>query len=135
MYFYLPLHRFQVCSVFSFPCRLLSTFQTFLIVTYLTLLIDKCARKTFSRFYHNTVNKQQSLNLRFSSMFCIESKIVHVRAENIIMLYEWKVYVKFEDFCFTSDDAEDYASSEIWRKACISSYNLNPIASVSVAHW
>jgi hypothetical protein len=30
---------------------------------------------------HYTVNKQQNLNLRFSSMFCIESKIVHVGAE------------------------------------------------------
>jgi hypothetical protein len=38
---------------------------------------------------HNsyTVNKLQSLNLHFSSMFCIESKIVHVGAETIITLY------------------------------------------------
>jgi hypothetical protein len=83
----------------------------------------------------HTVKKQRNLNLRFSSMSHIESKIVHVRAENIIMLYEWKVYVKFEDFCFTSDDAEDYARSEIRRKACISSHNLDRLVCVSVAHW
>jgi hypothetical protein len=35
-----------------------------------------------------TVNKQQSLNLRFSGMFCIESKMVHVGAEKIITLYK-----------------------------------------------
>jgi hypothetical protein len=34
-----------------------------------------------------TVNKQRSLNLLFSSMFCIERKIVHVGAEKIITLY------------------------------------------------
>ncbi len=34
-----------------------------------------------------TVNKQRSLNLLFSSMFCTERKIVHVGAEKIITLY------------------------------------------------
>jgi hypothetical protein len=34
----------------------------------------------------HTVNKQRSLNLRFFSMFSIESKIVHVGAEKIITL-------------------------------------------------
>jgi hypothetical protein len=34
-----------------------------------------------------TVNKQRSLNLRLSSMFCIGSKIVHVGAEKIIAIY------------------------------------------------
>ncbi len=57
-------------------------------------------------------------------MFCIESKIVHVGAEKIITLYKWQVYVKFEEFCFTSDDAEDYARSEIWWKACKWSHTL-----------
>ncbi len=37
-------------------------------------------------------------------MFCIESKIVHVGAGKIIMFY-----VKFKDFCFTSNDEGDYA--------------------------
>ncbi len=44
-------------------------------------------------------------------MFCIERKIVHVGAEKIITLYYLQVYVKFEDFSFTSNDAEDYARS------------------------
>jgi hypothetical protein len=35
----------------------------------------------------HTVYKQRSLNLLFSSMFCIERKIVHVGAEKIITLY------------------------------------------------
>ncbi len=51
-------------------------------------------------------------------MFCVESKIVYVGAEKIITLYKKQVYVKFEDFCFTSNDAEDYASGAIWRKVC-----------------
>jgi hypothetical protein len=74
-----------------------------------------------------TIDKQWSLNLRFSSMFRIERKIVHVGAEKIITLYYWQVYVKFEDFSYTSNDAEDYARSEIWRKACTWSYNLESL--------
>jgi hypothetical protein len=35
----------------------------------------------------HTVNKLRSLNLHFSCMFRIESKIVHVGAEKIITLY------------------------------------------------
>ncbi len=35
-----------------------------------------------------TVTKLRSINLLFSSMFCIESKIVHVGAEKIITLYK-----------------------------------------------
>ncbi len=41
-------------------------------------------------------------------MFFIESKIGHVGAEKTITLY-----VEFEDFGFTFNDAEDYASGEI----------------------
>jgi hypothetical protein len=37
--------------------------------------------------YLRTVNKLRSINLPYSSMFCIESKIVHVGAEKIITLY------------------------------------------------
>ncbi len=37
--------------------------------------------------------------------------------------------------CFTSNDAEDYASGEIWQKACTYSYNLALLVSVSAAHW
>jgi hypothetical protein len=39
-------------------------------------------------YEYHTVNKQHSLNLRFSSMFCIESKTVHVGAEKIITVYD-----------------------------------------------
>jgi hypothetical protein len=60
-----------------------------------------------------TVNKLRSLNLHFSSMFCIERKVVHVGAEKIITLYLYQVSVKFEDFSFTFNDAEDYARGEI----------------------
>ncbi len=83
----------------------------------------------------HTVNKQRSLDLIFSCIFCIESKIVHDGAEKIITLYYLQVYIKFEDFCFTSNDAEHYASGEIWRKVCTSSHNLVPKLSVNVAHW
>jgi hypothetical protein len=38
-----------------------------------------------------TVNKLRSLNLLLSSMFCIESKVVHVGAEKIITLYLYQV--------------------------------------------
>ncbi len=60
-----------------------------------------------------TVNKLRSLNLHFSSMFCIERKVVHVRAEKIITLYFYQVSVKFEDFSFTFNDVEDYARGGI----------------------
>ncbi len=56
-----------------------------------------------------TVNKLRSLNLHFSSMFCIERKVVHVGAEKIIPLYLYQVSDKFKDFSFTFNDAEDYA--------------------------
>jgi hypothetical protein len=46
-------------------------------------------------------------------MFCIERNVVHVGAEKIITLYLYQVSVKFEDFCFTFNDAEDYATGEI----------------------
>ncbi len=65
-----------------------------------------------------TVNKLRSLNLHFSSMFCIERKVVHVGAEKIITLYLYQVSVKFEDFSFTFNDAEDYACGEIWWNVC-----------------
>jgi hypothetical protein len=38
-----------------------------------------------------TVNKLRSLNLHFSSMFCIERKVVHVGAEKILRF----IYIKF----------------------------------------
>ncbi len=40
-------------------------------------------------------------------MFCIERKIVHVGAEKNITLYFQQVYVKFENFSFTFNDAEN----------------------------
>jgi hypothetical protein len=46
-------------------------------------------------------------------MFCSERKVVHVGAEKIIILYLHQVSVKFEDFSFTFNDAEDYARGEI----------------------
>jgi hypothetical protein len=46
-------------------------------------------------------------------MFCIERKVVHVGAEKIITLYLYQVYVKFEEFSFTFNDAEDYARGEL----------------------
>ncbi len=46
-------------------------------------------------------------------MLCIERKVVHVGTENIITLFLYQVSVKFEDFSFTFNDAEDYARSEI----------------------
>jgi hypothetical protein len=61
----------------------------------------------------HTVSKLQSLNLHFSSMFFIERKVVHVGEEKIITLYFYQVSVKFEDFSFTFNDAEDYARGEI----------------------
>ncbi len=53
-------------------------------------------------------------------MFCIERKVVHVGAEKIITLYLYQVYVKFEEFSFTFNDAEDYARGELWQKVCTS---------------
>ncbi len=52
-----------------------------------------------------TVNKLRSLNLHFSSMFCIESKVVPVGTEKIITLHLYQVFVKLEDFSFTFNDA------------------------------
>jgi hypothetical protein len=46
-------------------------------------------------------------------MFCIERKVAHVGAEKIITLYLYQVSVKFEDFSFTFNDAEDYARGKI----------------------
>ncbi len=46
-------------------------------------------------------------------MLCIERKVVHVGAEKIITLYLYQVSVKFADFSFTFNDAEDYARGEI----------------------
>jgi hypothetical protein len=51
-------------------------------------------------------------------MFCIERtckvvQVVHVGAEKIITLFLYQVSVKFEDFNFTFNDAEDYARGEI----------------------
>ncbi len=46
-------------------------------------------------------------------MFFIERKVVHVGAEKIITLYFYQVSVKFEDFSFTFNDAEEYAGGEI----------------------
>ena len=46
-------------------------------------------------------------------MFCIELKVVHVGAKKIVTLYLYQVSVKFEDFSFTFNDAEDYARGEI----------------------
>ncbi len=60
-----------------------------------------------------TVSKLRSLNLHFSSMFCLERKVVHVGTEKIITLNLYQVSVKFEDFSFTFNDAEDYARGEI----------------------
>ena len=60
-----------------------------------------------------TVNKLRSVTLHFSSMFCIKHKVVHVGSEKIITLYLYQVSVKFEDFSFTFNDAEDYARGEI----------------------
>jgi hypothetical protein len=46
-------------------------------------------------------------------MFCIERKVVHVGAEKIIMLYFYQFSVKFKDFSFTFNDAEDYCTLEV----------------------
>ncbi len=46
-------------------------------------------------------------------MFCIDWKVVHVGVEKVITLYLFQVSVKFEDFSFTFNDAEDYARGEI----------------------
>jgi hypothetical protein len=46
-------------------------------------------------------------------MFCIERKVVHVGAQKIITLYLYQVSVKFKDFSFTFNDAQDYARGEI----------------------
>ncbi len=52
-------------------------------------------------------------------MFCIESKIVYVGAEKHHALLITSLR-QIEDFSFTFNDAEDYASGEI----CTWSYNL-----------
>jgi hypothetical protein len=46
-------------------------------------------------------------------MLCIERIVVHVGTENVITLYLYQASVKFKDFSFTFNDAEDYARSEI----------------------
>jgi hypothetical protein len=46
-------------------------------------------------------------------MFCIERKVVYVVTEKITTLYLYQVSVKFEDFSFTFNDAEDYARGAI----------------------
>ncbi len=48
-------------------------------------------------------------------MFWIERTVVHVGAEKIVTLYLYLVSVKFEDFSFTFNDAEDYVRGEICR--------------------
>jgi hypothetical protein len=48
------------------------------------------------------VNKLRSINLLFTSMFCIECKIIYiVWCEKIIKLYLQQVYIKFENLRFT----------------------------------
>ncbi len=49
-------------------------------------------------------------------MFRIGCKFVHVGAEKIITLYLVQVYVELENFSFTFNDGEDYATSENWQK-------------------
>ena len=52
-------------------------------------------------------------------MFRIGRKFVHVGVEKIITLYQVQVYVELENFRFTFNDAEDYATSETWQKIFI----------------
>jgi|688.fasta_scaffold480331_1 hypothetical protein len=63
-----------------------------------------------------TVNKLRSINLLLSCKFCIERKIVHVGAEEIIMLYFKQVCADLENFNLTLIDAEDCTASEKWGK-------------------
>jgi hypothetical protein len=67
----------------------------------------------------HTVKKLRSLNLLFSCVFRIGRKFVHDGAEKIITLYQLQVYVELENFRFTFNDAEDYATSENRQKILI----------------
>ncbi len=68
-------------------------------------------------------------------MFRIGRKFVHVDAEKIITLYQVQVYVELENFRFTFNDAEDYATSENWQKILILSLTSELNISVNVAQW
>ncbi len=64
----------------------------------------------------HTVKKLRSLNLLFSCAFRIRRKFVRVGMEKINTLYQVQVYVELENFSFTFNDAEDYATSENLQK-------------------
>jgi hypothetical protein len=49
-------------------------------------------------------------------LFHIRRKTVHVGAEKIITLYKTQIYAELENFGFTFNDAEDYATSEKGHK-------------------
>ncbi len=83
----------------------------------------------------HTVKKLRSLNLLFSCVFRMGCNFVHVGAEKIITLYYVQVYVELENFSFTFNDAEDYATSENWQKMFIFSLTSETNVSVSVAQW
>ncbi len=68
-------------------------------------------------------------------MFRIGRKFVHVGAEKIITLYQVQVYVELENFSFTFNDAEDYATSENRQKILILSLISGENISVIVAQW
>ncbi len=68
-------------------------------------------------------------------MFHIGRKFVHVGAEKIITLYQLQVYVELENFRFTFNDAEDYATSENRQKILILSLTSGEYVSVHVAQW
>jgi hypothetical protein len=68
-------------------------------------------------------------------VFRIGRKLVHVGAEKIIKLYQVQVYVELENFSFTFNDAEDYATSENWQKIFILSLISEANKSVNLAQW
>ncbi len=68
-------------------------------------------------------------------MFRIGRKFVHVGAEKIITLNHLQVYVELENFRFTFNDAEDYATSENRQKILIFSLTSEKHVSVNVAQW
>ncbi len=68
-------------------------------------------------------------------MFRIGRKFVHVGAEKIIKLYQVQVYIELENFRFTFNDAEDYATSENRQKIFIFSLTSEVNVSVNVAQW
>ena len=82
---------------------------------------------------YSTVKKLRSLNLLFSCMFRIRRKTVHVGVEKIIPLYKIQVYVELENFSFTFNDAEDYATSAKWQK--IFFLIIESMVNVTVAQW